>query len=85
MTTPRNPTNRVQPPDDLGPPEREVFVTLAHLAGRAAALRGVRLHPGHALLLSRIAQVVVLSRQRAEAGRLADAVALRRPGARAGG
>ena len=76
MTIQRNPSNRVQPPADLEPAGREVFVTLAHLAARAAALRGVALIPGDSLLLARVAQLVVLSRQRAEAGKLGDAVVL---------
>lgn len=64
----------LQPPEDLGPLQREVFVTLAHLAGRAAAVRHVALIPGDSLLLARVAELVVRARLEAEAGRLADAV-----------
>ena len=63
------------PPDNLGPPQREVFATLALLAGRAAAVRRVALIPGDSLLLARVAELVVRAREDAEAGRLADAVA----------
>ena len=66
----------LKPPDDLEAPQAEVFTTLAHLAGRSAALRGVRLIPPDNLLLARVAQLVVLARQRAAAGKLADAVVL---------
>ena len=64
----------LKPPDDLEAPQAEVFGILAHLAARSAALRGVRLIPLDNLLLARVAQLVVLARQRAAAGKLADAV-----------
>ena len=76
MTTQRNPPNRVQPPADLEPAGREVFTIVGDLAARSCALRGVTLIPLDALLLARVAQLVVLARQRAESGKLADAAVL---------
>ena len=66
----------LQPPHDLGPPERQAFTILAHLAGRAAALHGIHLIPGDAILLSHVSMLVVRVRREARAGRLAEAVEL---------